>query len=82
MKLFRSWSRPELVEAIKFLETNLAAGVQSSNIITQGAIAYSSPENGFTILRSLYARLDEADGKQVEKNGPRLIRQRISGGAF
>ncbi|CAN7260582.1 hypothetical protein LJR098_001081 [Rhizobium sp. LjRoot98] len=82
MKLFRNWSRARIAETIDFLETSLANGVQSSSTQDQGSIQFSSPENGFRILRSLYARLDEADGKPADRTGPRVIHQRISGGTF
>jgi hypothetical protein len=82
MKLFRTWSRTQIVDAIQLLETSLANGVQSSSTQEQGSIQFSSPDNGFRILRSLYARLDEFDGKPAESNGPRIIKQRISGGTF
>ncbi|TAW65427.1 hypothetical protein ELI15_14125 [Rhizobium ruizarguesonis] len=82
MKLFRNWSRERVADTIDFLETCLANGVQSSSTQDQGSVQFSSPENGFRILRSLYARLDEWDGKKAEVNGPRMIAQRISGGTF
>ncbi|MEY9198441.1 hypothetical protein ABIA16_003557 [Sinorhizobium fredii] len=82
MKLFKTWSRAQIVEAIQFLETNLANGVQSATTTEQGTISYSSPDNAFRILRSLYARLDEFDGTKSSAVRPRVILQRITGGSL
>jgi hypothetical protein len=82
MRLFATWSRDQLVSAIQSLEESLTAGVQSVSNPAQGSVAYTSPENAFSILRSLYARLDEHDGVRGVRTGPRIISQRISGGTF
>jgi len=83
MKLFSTWSRTQVVTAITSIEENLAAGIQSVSNPSQGSVSYSSPDNAFTILRSLYRRLDEIDNvKPTNTGGPRIIKQRISGGSF
>jgi hypothetical protein len=82
MKLFRTWSRAQIVTAIQSLEEVLQQGVQSVSNPAQGSVSYSSPEHGFRMLRSLYARLDELDGVKTQSSGPRVINQRITGGSL
>lgn len=70
--MFRTWTRDEIVTAIKDLEMNLAGGIASISNSAQGSISYSSPVEGRRTLRALYLRLDAIDGLKASSTRPRI----------
>ena len=64
MKLFRTWTRPELVEAIRGIEESLTTGAQSVSYSGGGTVAYVARSEATRVLQQLYDRLDEIDGIQ------------------
>jgi hypothetical protein len=74
MRLFRLWTRDELVTAIRALEEALASGVQSISYTGGGDVAQVAAADMTRTLQSLYDRLDEIDGTPKE---PRVRHVRI-----
>ncbi len=64
MRLFRTWTRDELVVAIRGLEEGLTTGAQSVGYSAAGTVVYVRRADAISVLRDLYERLDECDGAQ------------------
>lgn len=73
MRLFRYWTRPECVDAIKALEEGVASGAQSIQYPSGGGMAFTTLDNASRILAHLYRRVDELDGTR-SKSEVRYIR--------
>lgn len=74
MRLFRTWTRNEVVEAIRDIESGLATGSQSVSYTGGGTVTYSSRADALRTLQQLYSRLDELDGA---KRQPRVRHIRV-----
>lgn len=76
LPLFSTWSRIEVLEAIKALEEGIALGAVSIQYPNAGGIQQVSRSEATLTLRALYRRLDEIDGKQTSERhgGIRFIR--------
>jgi hypothetical protein len=62
MRLFRLWTRDELVQAIRDIESAIASGAQSVSYTGGGSVGYAQGSEMRRVLASLYDRLDELDG--------------------
>jgi len=62
MRLFRLWTRDEIVTAIRDLEGALASGAQSISYTGGGTVAQVTSGDMSRTLMSLYDRLDQLDG--------------------
>lgn len=65
MRLFRTWTREELVEAIRGIEESLSTGAQSVQYTAGGTVTYSSRSDALRTLQALYDRLDEIEGRRA-----------------
>lgn len=64
MRLFSFWTRQQCVDAILALEEGLATGAQSISYPAGGSLSYTSLANAEKLLRGLYARIEDLDGKR------------------
>lgn len=64
MRLFRLWTREQCTDAILALEEGLATGAQSISYPAGGSLSYTSLQNAEKLLRALYRRLDDIEGKK------------------
>jgi len=67
MRLFRFWTREQCTEAIIALEEGLASGAQSISYPAGGSLSYTTFENAEKLLRALYGRIDDLDGRRGKK---------------
>lgn len=74
MKLFRLWTRDEIVTAIRDLEAAITSGAQSISYVGGGTVAQVASSEMLRTVRSLYERLDEIDGVKVQ---PRMQHIRV-----
>lgn len=67
MRLFRLWSRDELIIAIRDIESAITTGAQSVSYTGGGSVSYAQGHEMRRILSALYDRLDEIDGTSKPK---------------
>lgn len=75
LPLFSTWTRPEVVAAIKDLERGIALGAAAIQYPNGGGTTLVSRAEAMQTLRGLYARLSDIDGTGATPNaGVRFIR--------
>lgn len=65
MRLFRTWSRAELIDGIRGIEEGLATGAASVGYSAAGQVQYAPRADAIRTLQQLYDRLDEMDGATI-----------------